>query len=299
MTGGGDIPDWDDLRLLSILLRSRSLGEAARRLDVPQSTVSRRLRRIEQGLGRPLFERSSDGLAPTAEARSLAADLEGMERAAAAAGLSLRNGASELTGRITVTSLDWLGDHLVAPLAAGFVARHPGVSVELLNDWARFNIARGEAQIAVRFGSFDQQDAILQRTLCRVAYGLYASPDYLAARGAPVWGDGEGHLLVGLHAGAGVVAFTSWSQGLLPRAQVGFRANSLWSHLESVRAGHVLAVLPRVIGDARGDLVRLAPPAPEPVRPVHLGVHRQTRSLSHVGAFVDFLAAGLARRAPN
>src|SRR3546814_17449425 len=89
---------------------------------------------------------------------------------------------SGLQGPITLTSLDWLGDHVVAPIAGGFGALHPLVTIALINDTRLFNLSRRDADIAFRFGSFDQEELVL-RKVAYVRYGLYASQDYLDKRG--------------------------------------------------------------------------------------------------------------------
>ncbi len=56
---------WDDIRYLLAVERERSMAAAARRLQVDQTTVSRRLHALEAALGAQLFERSDGGWTPT------------------------------------------------------------------------------------------------------------------------------------------------------------------------------------------------------------------------------------------
>ena len=58
--------NWDDLRFLVTLGREGTLAAAARRLAVDQTTVARRLRALEEGLGTALFERDEGLWRPTA-----------------------------------------------------------------------------------------------------------------------------------------------------------------------------------------------------------------------------------------
>src|SRR3546814_19769693 len=82
-----------------------------------------------------------------------------------------------LQGPITLTSLDWLGDHVVAPIAGSFGALHPLVTIDLINDTRLFNLSRRDADIALRFGSFDQED-LVSRKVTDFTYGTYASQVY-------------------------------------------------------------------------------------------------------------------------
>src|SRR3546814_4341643 len=85
-----------------------------------------------------------------------------------------------------------------------------------LNDTRLFNLSRRDADIAFRFGSFDQEDLVL-RKVADVTYGLYASQDYLEKRGRPNFDDGSAdHAMVLLHADAGRVLYRQWLQQLMP-----------------------------------------------------------------------------------
>src|SRR3546814_17044183 len=89
-----------------------------------------------------------------------------------------------LQGPITLTSLDWLGDHVVAPIAGSFGALHPLVTIVLINDTRLFHLSRRDAELDFRFGSFDQE-ALVLRQVADVSYGLYASNDSTQKRGRP------------------------------------------------------------------------------------------------------------------
>ncbi|MGD6091764.1 LysR substrate-binding domain-containing protein, partial [Xanthomonas citri pv. citri] len=141
-------------------------------------------------------------------------------------------------------SLDWLGDEVIAPKRASIGALHPGVALEVINDVRVFNLARREADLAFRFGSFAQEN-LIERRVGDVAYALYASEAYLAEHGRPDPADGfDGHALVLMDHAAGAVAHEAWLPPLAPRARVALRANGLRAHLSAVRDGAAMAVLP-------------------------------------------------------
>ena len=55
--------NWDDLRIFLAVARGESLSAAARLLRMDPATVGRRVARLEQGLGHPLFGKSPQGYA--------------------------------------------------------------------------------------------------------------------------------------------------------------------------------------------------------------------------------------------
>ena len=54
--------DWDNLRIFLAAARGRSAVEAAQFLSLSQSTVSRRIQKLETETGTKLFDRSTQGL---------------------------------------------------------------------------------------------------------------------------------------------------------------------------------------------------------------------------------------------
>jgi DNA-binding transcriptional LysR family regulator len=288
--------DWDDLKIALAIARHGSLNAAARALGTTQPTVSRRLDALERRIGAKLFERAASGLSPTALCTALVDPLGRMEEGAQTVERRIAARDTGLQGRITVTSLAWFGDDVLAPLLARFGARHKLVTIDLMNDPRLFNLSRGEADIALRIGAFQQKD-LAQRRVAEVSYGLYASVGYLDRHGRPDFGKGcAGHLVASLVKSPIKVVPIEWLKAIAPRAHHVLRTNAVQSHIATAEAGEAMAVLPRVLGDRRSGLLRLEPPLPEPSQPVRLGVHADLRRTPRIRALIDFLAAELKAR---
>jgi DNA-binding transcriptional LysR family regulator len=157
--------DWNDLKFALAVARHGSLSAAARALGTTQPTVSRRLAGLERKTGVKLFERGKDGLTPTQLGAALTDGLDLMDEGALAVERRIASRDTGLQGPITVTSLDWLGDCIIVPIAARFGRLHPLVEIELLNDTRVFNISRRDADIAFRFGTFEQEEEGRRRRL--------------------------------------------------------------------------------------------------------------------------------------
>lgn len=288
--------DWNDLKFALAVAQHGSLSAAGRALGTSQPTVSRRLDRFERRIGVKLFERDKDGMSPTSIGLEVIDGLRAMEEGALAVERRIASRETGLQGRITVTSLDWLGDHVVAPIAGRFGALNPLVTIDLINDTRLFNLSRRDADIAFRFGSFQQEDLVL-RKVADVAYGLYASNKYLENRGRPDFvNGGAGHALVLLHDDAGRVCYREWLKQMMPKALVTLRTNGVQSHFAAVESGEAMAALPRVVADRRPGLMRLETPVPEPVQSVRMGVHSDMRETPRIRAFIDFAVAELTTR---
>ena len=112
--------DWNDLKIALAVARHCSLSAAARALGTTQPTVSRRLANFERKTGVKLFERGKDGLTPTQLGAALTDGLDLMDEGALAVERRIASRDTGLQGPITVTSLDWLGDCIIVPIAARF-----------------------------------------------------------------------------------------------------------------------------------------------------------------------------------
>jgi DNA-binding transcriptional LysR family regulator len=291
--------DWDDLKIVLAVARHGSLNSAARALGTTQPTLSRRLNGLERRIGVRLFERTAGGLSPTALCAALVESLNEMEQGAQAVERRIAARDTGLQGPITVTSLAWFGDEVLAPLLARFSARHTLVTIDLINDPRRFNLSRREADIALRIGSFDQED-LVERKVAEVSYGLFASLGYLNRLGRPSFTEGcAGHLVTSLVDSAVKVVHIEWLNAIAPRAHTVIRTNDIHSHIATAEAGEAMAVLPRVLADRRSTLVRLEPPRPEPSQPVKLGVHKGMRHSPRIRALIDFIVAELKARSPE
>lgn len=141
---------WDDAKILLALEREGSLSGAARRLAVDATTVGRRLAALEDALGQRLFERTPDGAVATALAEELVAHAESMEQAAHAMAGSVAGFERGVEGTIRLSVPPGLSDILIAPRLIDLRARHPRLDVELDARIGYVNLARREADLALR-----------------------------------------------------------------------------------------------------------------------------------------------------
>jgi DNA-binding transcriptional LysR family regulator len=292
--------DWDDFKIALAIARSGSLNAAARALGTTQPTVSRRLDALERAIGEKLFERDVAGLAPTPLCKALLESLDQMAELAQAIERRIAARDTGLQGRITVTSLAWFGDHILAPLLARFSAMHQLVTIDLVNDPRLFNLSRREADIALRIpGSFEQED-LVERKVAEFSFGLYASLGYLNRQGTPDFAEGcAGHRVVSLVESSVRVLHIEWLLRIAPQAHVVLRSNGLQSHIATAAAGEAMAVLPRILGDRIDSLPRLEAPLAEPVQPIKLGVHADMRDTARIRALIDYLVRELKALAPE
>jgi len=281
--------EWSDIRHFLAIARARSLNGAARLTGQSQPTMGRRLRALELALGHALFQRGSEGFVLTDEGAALLAHAERMEEEALAFERELAGHGDELDGQLRVSSSDWFGVHMLAPVFADFIKANPRVAIELVTDARLLNLARREADLAFRIQAFAEPD-IIQRRLMTVPYGLYTA----RGRARALARDGAGCALITLDAAYRDFPDARWLRQVLPKAHVAFTSNSREAQARMCSEGVGLAVLPRPLGDRIAGLRLVKTGAPPPGRDVWVGFHRDLRRLRRLRALVDLCVERLA-----
>ena len=186
---------WDDIRFFLAIARERSLSGAARALRVDHATVGRRLNAFERRLtpnssvGRPKDAITSAGQAILNQA-------EGMEAAAIAVERLATGHDTRSSGLVRLTTLEMLAHQVILPALATLLDKNPQLQVDLLVGLRMLDIARRQADIAVRTPRPTDSNLVC-RKLGEIGVTAYASSRYLAARGRPKRGTGlRGHSLI-------------------------------------------------------------------------------------------------------
>jgi DNA-binding transcriptional LysR family regulator len=131
--------------------RAGSLTQAAKPHGIDHSTVSRRLKALEERIGLRLFERLPGGACqPTAAGERMAVAAERMEDETVALERDIAGRDHRLSGRLRATSSETLAYRLLTGQLAAFREAHPGVMVELAIDNRVLSLSRREADIALR-----------------------------------------------------------------------------------------------------------------------------------------------------
>jgi DNA-binding transcriptional LysR family regulator len=141
---------WDDVRLFLAAYRLKTLGEAARRMGVDTSTMSRRLSAFEEALGVRLFERTRSGLVPTRAAEFARVAAESMEAAHARLKRDTSGDGLHVEGLVRVSAAPGEAERLVMPTVLRLRSLFPALTIELDASPRTVDVARGEADLALR-----------------------------------------------------------------------------------------------------------------------------------------------------
>jgi len=267
--------DWDDLRFFLELCRAGSRARAARRLRVDETTVARRLERLERELGAPLVERTPGRIVLTDAGALVRASAEQMEEPALA--VERRSADPQLTGRVRVAAPELLGQHVVLRALLAVRARHPRIALELVTGLQRLDVRRHEADIAVRTVR-PSEPSLVARRVARLAIATYVRRG--ERRSAPP-------SVLAYVDGVKLPIRTVEERRPLP---VALRTNAMPLMAEAVRLGWGCADLPCFVAEAAGGLQRAFPDEPAQLLDVWLVVHEQSQRTPRIRAVVDELA---------
>ncbi|HYC04874.1 MAG TPA: LysR family transcriptional regulator [Azospirillaceae bacterium] len=272
--------DWDLLRLFLAVARAGSLSAAARRLEVSQPTLSRRMAELEAVLGATLFIRTRDGYRPTEIGDRLLEQAETVERTVNMVRGGALGGQGPLCGTVQVAAGEWASRFLARNLHR-IVGDHPGIRIELLTSLAYVSLSRQEADIAVRNRLPDAKE-LIQQKVGATAYAVYGHRDYVAADGIDSANCFERGRWVSFDESHEHLRSARWVQERIGNRPLSVRCDSSRAILDALQGRAGLALLPCFVGDGEADMVRVTDVAYR--SDLFLVAHPDSRGLPHVDA---------------
>lgn len=286
--------DWNDLRYFLSVARHGSTVAAAKALHLSQSTVHRRLAELEKRMGRHVVIRHSTGYRLTEFGKELQPLAEQVEEAVAAVERHLSAADEAPTGSVRVTCSELIGYRLMkSTLLDAFHACYPGLRVEFIMSDRFLDLAKGEADVAIRAGVPDD-DLLVGRKIADVAWALFGSRTYVERHGrAERAEDINRHSVIEFDGNIRDHHAAQWLRSVAPHATVAARSNTVPGLMMTVKSGAGLAPLPMPLAARETDLVRVLGPVPGLFSPIYLLAHPDVRRAPRVRAFFDFMIAEL------
>jgi len=290
--------DWDNLRIFLELSRSERLVDAAKKLGIDHSTVSRRMRRFEQQVGTDLFERNNQGHALTAEGYRLLAYAERVESTVYAATEELSGQNRLLSGQVRVGATEAFGTFVLAPHIAHFCQRHPHITVDLLPMPRYVNLSKREADLVVTLERPTTGNYVVAK-LTDYLLKLYATPAYLAAH-APIASraDLADHRLIGYVDDLIYSPKLRYEENIAPEAFRCFRSTSVIAQYTAARNGQALAILPCFLAQQCDDLVPVLDAEVQILRSFWLVAASEHRHVARVSALWRYLREAIEPNRP-
>lgn len=173
-----------DMQIFVAVGRARNFGRAAAALGVPSSTVSRRIKVLEESLGIRLLNRSPRQVELTDDGEKYLRRIEHIVDDALLAHEEIRDDEGEPNGHIRVSIPHGVATERGFDWIAQFGALHPAISFEINTDPKYVDLISDRFDIALRHGPLPNSRLNVRR-LGAFERRLYATPDYLAKYGTP------------------------------------------------------------------------------------------------------------------
>ena len=174
----------EELEAFVAVVDYKGFGNAADRLGIAKSMISRRVSELERRLGVQLLQRTTRRQSLTDAGRELyqraaqiICDVQDAEQA-------VTEGQASISGRIRLALPLGFAVTLLAQPIGEFLRRHPAIRIEVdLND-RQVNLVEENIDLAIRVGELEDSSLVARR-IADVHFAICASPEYLREHGEP------------------------------------------------------------------------------------------------------------------
>ncbi len=288
-------PDWSDFEILLALSRSGSVAGAARELGVDGSTVSRRLTALEDALAARLIVRGGNKFSFTAEGRAALGAAEAMESAVGMAVRSCRESKLQASGAVRISLPPAFVPILLGKMMPALREKQPSLKLELNGELRKADLAKGEADVAVRMIRPAESDLVCRRVFDN-GWCVFSSVTYAGTRGTPgSLAELRDHHLVLFDESLHSVEPLRWLEA--HRGDDFVRVDNLELASQLVAAGSGVGVLPACLEVSTPGLLRVFA---DPVTAnsgwvvYHEAAREKARVRAAVEALVEFFEANAA-----
>jgi molybdate transport repressor ModE-like protein len=273
--------NWDDMKLFLAVARCGSISGGAKQLGVQHSTVSRRLRAMEEQLGTRLVERKRSGYELTLAGEQIKQSALQIEREMLAVDETLLGKDANLVGPLRVSAINNMASTILMPIFARFSATHPQVELHINVSNMDVSLAQREADIAIRLTN-SPIDTLIGKRMLTVASTIYGNRDYLETvrqqGGDPRW---IGVTCCQFH--------KTWTRQFGKHHAHTFYSDDTMLTLAAIREGLGVSYLPCFMGDADPLLQRYSDPDPQHDLGLWILLHPDLKRTARVLAFRDYM----------
>ncbi len=276
--------DWNALHTLLAVVSTGSYADAARKLGIDETTVSRRVRSLERDIGRRLLERGGRHLETTQLCRDVLVHLKDAQRSL---DLTLDKLAAPQDPRpiqtIRITSVDYICDQLLAPMLHA-ITEERNYRIELVGDDRNLSLRRREADVALRLGP-PMGGGTHSKFIADIDYAVYASTR--PRSNTEAW--------AALDIGQAHLQEVKWSEDAGNGTGVRFTATSIVGLHRIISSGIAMGFLPTFLA-SRDDSLQRVDPYETKSRPLWMLWHPEFEEAPYFQTVTERLADGLQKR---
>jgi len=284
--------DWDKLKIFHNVALDLNISEAANKMNISHSSISRQISSLERDLKVSLFQRHARGLSLTEQGKILFKTVHDIFGKIALTEAQLTDSKEKPTGSLKIAATVAFGTTWLAPRMTKFINSYPDIDVSIKVENKYTDLSQGEADVALRLKEPTQMD-LIRFPLYEFQFKIYSSPEYIEKFGIPSdVKDLSNHRIVAF--GKDVepsISDVNCILDLIPKSKkykVLYISN-MYGVMRAIAAGAGVGALPDYMKSTKNNLVPILPEANTPKATIYFTYPSELKGSKKIEALRDFL----------
>ena len=284
--------DWDKLKIFHNVALDLNISEAAHKMNISHSSISRQISALERDLKVSLFKRHARGMTLTEQGKILFKTAHDIFGKIALTEAKLTESKEKPTGPLTIAATVAFGTTWLAPRIEKFTNSYPEIDVSIIIENKYTDLAQGEADVALRLTEPTQMD-LIRFPLYEFQFKIYSSPEYIEKFGIPKdVSELPNHKIVAF--GDSVepsIPDVNCILDLLPKnkkVKTLFISN-MYGVMRAIGGGAGIGALPEYMRISNNNLVPILPNADTPKTIIYFTYPPELKGSKKIEALRDFL----------
>ena len=284
--------DWDKLKIFHNVALDLNISEAAHKMNISHSSISRQVSALERELKVSLFKRHARGLTLTEQGKILFKTAHDIFGKIALTEAQLTDSKEKPAGPLTIAATVAFGTTWLAPRIEKFANSYPDIDISILIENKYTDLAQGDADVALRLTEPTQMD-LIRFPLYEFQFKIYSSPEYIEKYGIPKdVSELSKHKIVAFgHDLEPSIPDVNCIIDLLPKkkkVKILYISN-MYGVMRAIGGGAGIGALPEYMKISSNNLVPILPDAKTPKAVIYFTYPSELKGSKKIAALRDFL----------
>ena len=284
--------DWDKLKIFHNVALDLNISEAAHKMNISHSSISRQISSLERELKVSLFRRHARGLTLTEQGIILFKTAHDIFGKIALTEAQLTESKEKPTGSLTIAATVAFGTTWLAPRIVKFSNSYPDIDISIRIENKYTDLAQGEADVALRLREPTQVD-LIRFPLYKFQFKIYSSPEYIEKFGIPNdVSELSKHKIIAFgHDIEPSIPDVNCILDLIPKnkkVKTLFISN-MYGVMRAIGGGAGIGALPEYMKSSKNNLVPILPDAKTPKAVIYFTYPPELKGSKKIEALRDFL----------
>jgi DNA-binding transcriptional LysR family regulator len=284
--------DWDKLKIFHNVALDLNISEAAHKMNISHSSISRQISSLERELKVSLFRRHARGLTLTEQGKILFKTAHDIFGKIALTEAQLTESKEKPTGSLTIAATVAFGTTWLAPRIVKFSNSYPDIDISIRIENRYTDLAQGEADVALRLREPTQVD-LIRFPLYKFQFKIYSSPEYIEKFGIPNdVSELSKHKIIAFgHDVEPSIPDVNCILDLIPKnkkVKTLFISN-MYGVMRAIGGGAGIGALPEYMKSSKNNLVPILPDAKTPKAVIYFTYPPELKGSKKIEALRDFL----------